>query len=421
LQVFQVKVEVQERMKLKRSIRSAAIILCLTAWLFSMAYPALAGQGCGSNWLGSDVNDKDFWVSQNQNKGVSSPGMSASANTVGTANAGTAAARTANIGSVNGGQSSLIQDLKPDKSGPQMAGASITWTANATDAQKALLYKFLLKGPSTGNQVVEKTGWTEDNSWTWNTNASDLGESQVEVRVRSDKYLGSDANGFEESKSAKYTITTKDIEEVTPPAPVESNPHPKSRTADSLSTKSKPRLAPDERARAPAVNSNGPNMSMPDPTPKTLVKAEDTTIEESNGEEAATATESEFPEAEAPFESESSEPGALDMGGKWTIKFPGLGSSLELVLIQTGERVMGSGTLSEDKTKIPVTASGSVSRNRIELDAKTVVGDYVNKIDKSYNIKLAKSGDGSFSGSYEAYEGEKFKGEGNATAIRPGL
>jgi hypothetical protein len=108
------------------------------------------------------------------------------------------------------------------------------------------------------------------------------------------------------------------------------------------------------------------------------------------------------------------------MGGKWTIKFAGLGSSLELVLIQTGERLMGSGTLNEGKTKIPVTASGSVSRNRLELDVKTVVGDYVNQIDKSYNIKLAKS-EGAFSGSYEAYEGEKFLSEGNATAVMPGL
>lgn len=406
-------------MRLKRSIRFAAVMLCLAAWLFSMSYPALAGQGCGSNWLGSDVNDKDFWVSKNQNKGVSSPGMSASATTVGTANAGTPVARTVNIGSVNGDQSSLIQDLNPDKAGPQMAGASIIWTANATDTEKGLLYQFLLKGPSTANQAVEKTGWIPGNSWTWNTTESDVGESLVEVRVRSDKYLGSDASGFEESKSAKYTITTKDIEEVAPSAPVEDNPHPEQRTADVLSTKNKPRLAPDERSRAPPGNPNGPNMSMPDPTPKPLVESDDAAVEDSSVKEAA--TESELLEADSSFESESTESSALDMGGKWTIKFPGLGSSLELVLIQTGERIMGSGTLSEGNTKIPLTASGSVSRNKIELDAKTVVGDYVNQIDKSYSIELSMSGDGSFSGSYEAYEGEKFTGEGNATAVRPGL
>jgi hypothetical protein len=403
-------------MKLKRSIRSVAVILCLMAWLFSMAYPALAGQGCGSNWLGSDVNDKDFWVSNNQNKGVSSPSMSTPAATVGTATVGTtvatATAGTANIGSVNSGQPSRIQDLNPDKAGPQMAGTSITWTANATDSKDGLLYKFLLKGPSTEGQTLEKTGWIAKNAWTWNTTPSDVGENQVEVRVRSEKYLGSDANGFNESKSAKYVITTKDVEEVAAPAPVDANPHPESRTADAMDIKNKPRLAPDERPRAPAANPNGPNMSMPDPTPKPLTSTDDTKAGDTSDEEAIT----EYPEVEATVESESSESNVLDMGGKWTIKFAGLGSSLE-----TGERIMGSGTLNEGQTKIPVTASGSASRNRIELDAKTVVGDYVNQIDKSYNIKLAKSDDGSYSGSYEAYNGEKFISEGNATAVRPGL
>lgn len=397
-------------MRLKRSLRSAAIILCLMAWLFSMAYPALAGQGCGTNWLGSDSNDKDFYVSKNQNKGVSSPGMSVSAANVGS--------NTATIGSVNVGKSSLIQDLNPDKAGPQMAGAVITWTANATGSKDGLLYKFLLKGPSTEGQVIEKTGWIAENTWTWNTTPSDVGENQVEVRVRTGKYLGSDANGFDESKSTKYVITTQEVEEVAPPAPVDPNPHPKSRTAEVSDKETKPRFAPDERPKPPLGNPNGPNMSMPDPTPKSLVETKDSTVGDTSVEDAT--AELEFPEVESPFEPEPSESNVLDMGGKWTIKFAGLGSALELVLIQTGERLMGSGTLNEGKTKIPVTASGSVSRNRLELDVKTVVGDYVNQIDKSYNIKLAKS-EGDFSGSYEAYEGEKFISEGNATAVMPGL
>jgi len=401
-------------MKLKRSMRSAAILLCLVAWLFFLAYPAFAGQGCGSNWLGSDANDKDFWVSKNQNKGISSPSAGASTASLSTASASVS---TATIGSGKSGQSSsLIQDLNPDKQSPQMAGSVITWTANATGSQEGVLYKFLLKGPSTEGTIIEKTGWIAENTWTWNTTPADVGENQIEVRVRSGKYIGSDPNGFDESKSANYIITTQDVVEVAQaqPAPVDPNPHPEARTADTTSEVTKPRLAPDERPRQAAGNPNGPNMSMPDPTPKPLVKAEDTEVEDVAVED--------FPEVEAPFETpfETSKPKALDMGGKWTIKLEGLGSSLELVLIQTGERIMGSGTLNEGKTKIPVTASGSVSRNRLELDAKTVVGDYVNQIDKSYNMKLAES-DGTFTGSYEAYEGEKFISEGNATAVKPGL
>lgn len=396
-------------MKLKRSMRSVAILLCLIVWLLCLVYPAFAGQGCGTNWLGSDANDKDFWVSKNQNKGISSPSAGASTASVSTASSSVS---TATIGSGKSSQSSLIQDLNSDKQSPQMAGAAIKWTANATGSQEGALYKFLLKGPSTEGLVVDKTGWISENTWTWNTTPADVGENQIEVRVRSGRYIGSDPNGFDESKSAKYVITTEDVEEVAKPVPVDPNPHPDARTADASSKATKPRIAPDERPKQLAGgNPNGPNMSMPDPTPKPLVEAEDTAVED----ETETV---DFPEVEAPVE--PSEPRTLDMGGKWTIKFDGLGSSLELVLIQTGERIMGSGTLNEGKTKIPVTASGSVSKNRLELDIKTVVGDYVNQIDKSFNVKLAES-DGDFSGSYEAYEGEKFVSEGNATAIEPGL
>jgi hypothetical protein len=405
-------------MRLKRLMRSIAILLCLVSWLFFLVYPAFAGQGCGTNWLGSDSNDQDFWVSKNQNSGITSPSVGASTASVSTVGSGvsTATVGSARIGSTNTGsgkssQSSLIQGLNPDKQSPQMAGSVIVWTANATSSQEGALYKFLLKGPSTEGMVIEKTGWTAENTWTWNTTPADVGENQIEVRMRSGKYVGSDPNGFDESVSAKYTITTEDVKEVAEPAPVDPNPHPETRTADTTSKVTKPRTAPDERPRLPATGDpNGPNMTMPDPTPKPLVKAEDTVVEDVAVED--------FPEVEAPVEASKSK--ALDMGGKWTIKFEDLGSSMELVLIQTGERVMGSGTLNEGKTKIPVTASGSVSRNRLELDAKTVVGDYVNQIDKSYNVKLAES-DGSFTGSYEAYEGEKFISEGNATAVKPGL
>ncbi len=443
-------------MRLKRSIRSAAILLCLMAWLFCLTYPALAGQGCGTNWLGSDANDKDFWVSKNQNKGISSPGASVSTATVGSANTGSANtnsdntnsdntssdntssanansannnsanigsdnASSTNISSGNAGQSSITQGLNPDKPSPQMAGSVVIWIAGATSSQKGVLYKFLLKGPSTEGMLVDKTSWIPENTWIWNTTAADVGENQIEVRMRSGRYLGSDANGYDESRTAKYIITTETAEEdVETPAPIDPNPHPKSRTADvaiektkTTIEKTKPRVAPDERPKQPAGNPNGPNMSMPDPNPKPLVSAEDTNVEANVEEEVA-----DFPEVEAPVV--QSKPRVLDMGGKWTVKFEDLGSTLELILIQTGERLMGSGTLSEGKTKIPVTASGSVSRGKLQLEAKTVVGDYVNQIDKSFEMELAESGS-AFSGSYEAYEGEKLLSEGNATALKPGL
>lgn len=412
-------------MRLKKSLRSAAILLCLTAWLFCLAYPALAGQGCGTNWLGSDANDKDFWVSKNQNKGISSPVVGVSTATVGSANTGsadtnsvnnnpdnTSNASSDNTGSANLGQSSMAQGLNPDKPSPQMAGSVVIWVAGATSSQKGILYKFLLKGPSTEGMLVDKTGWMPENTWIWNTTAADVGENQIEVRMRSGKYLGSDANGYDESRTAKYVITTENAEEVATPAPVDPFPHPKSRTADVTIEKTKPRVAPDERPKAlPAGNPNGPNMSMPDPTPKPLVSAEDTAVDTTVEEEVV-----DFPEVDTPVVQSRSR--ALDMDGKWTINLEGLGSTLELTLFPMGEGFMGSGNLIEGKTKIPVTAIVSVSRDKLQLEAKTVIGDYVNKVDKSFDIELAESGS-IFSGSYEAYEGEKFLSEGNATASKP--
>ena len=58
--------------------------------------------------------------------------------------------------------------------------------------------------------------------------------------------------------------------------------------------------------------------------------------------------------------------------------------------------------------------------NSITLDVKTVVGEYVNKIDKHYNLELVKV-ERMISGTYEAYSGEDFAGKGNATASRIGL
>ncbi len=91
---------------------------------------------------------------------------------------------------------------------------------------------------------------------------------------------------------------------------------------------------------------------------------------------------------------------------------------MELILIQTGSSLMGSGTLIGE-TKIPLTASGSADNGQVKLNAKTVIGKYVNQIDKHYEMDLLLS-DGALSGSYQAYSGESSVGKGHATATRPG-
>jgi hypothetical protein len=68
-------VEVRTKMKSGLMLLSFIVLFSLAA-LFLAASPALAGVGCGSNWLGSDNNDQDFWVSKNQNLGSSGVDLS---------------------------------------------------------------------------------------------------------------------------------------------------------------------------------------------------------------------------------------------------------------------------------------------------------------------------------------------------------
>ena len=391
-----VMVEVLGKMKLKIRKIHAISLFCIIVLLFLITYPALAGQGCGTNWMGDTSSDKDFWVSKNQKQGITGPSESGtSAASVSIKTLGAAATKTSGP--------SLIKSLTPDKPSPQTAGTSITWTAGVDDQNKEKLsYNFFLKGPSTSGQFIEQTGWIDANSWTWNSSDKDVGENQIEVEVKS-----SGSENIDDNLTVSFVVTAKNptnaaSSDSSSPPP---DSHPISRTGGSI--KNKPRLAPDERPRLPVTNPTGPNMSMPEPSPKSSAATESTVDQQTDVQAEETSFEEEQPQV-------------ADLGGKWTIRLEDMGNTLDLVLIQSGETIMGSGTLKEQNTKIPVTASGSVDGNSITLDVKTVVGEFVNKIDKSYDLELVKV-ERMISGTYEAYSGEDSAGKGNATASRIGL
>ena len=92
-----------------------------------------------------------------------------------------------------------VRDLIPDRQSPQPPGSIITWTADCTQkrfckgcdpgtfsemAPMEILYKFRLKGPATGNQWQDKTGWTSQNTWNWITTRSDAGDNSVGVDAK---------------------------------------------------------------------------------------------------------------------------------------------------------------------------------------------------------------------------------------------
>ena len=95
-------------------------------------------------------------------------------------------------------QPPVIASMVSDKSSPQDAGTSITWTVKASDPENgSLLYRFLLRGKTVSE-------WSSANSWTWTTTSEDIGENQIEVQVRDGKHAL--INGFDDRKTSNFDI-----------------------------------------------------------------------------------------------------------------------------------------------------------------------------------------------------------------------
>jgi hypothetical protein len=406
-------------MKCKILSLCIAVLFCLAALPFLLS-PAAFGEGCGTNPLGDTSGDTDFYVSKNQNQGVS--GASSTAQSA-------PAKAAVTLGAVaKADQKATIQSINPDKLSPQSPGTAIVWKVEASNPNnEKMLYNYWLMGPATNGQLTDETGWIAESSWTWNTTDADAGENQIEVQV-----MRAGSAGFEDSKVQSYVIAANSQNgdatavDVTPLAgiAVASNTtsntastsvsdtassavdaHPESKTPDPISDR--PRVAPDERSRAPPTIS-GPNMQMPDTKPTPLPQA---TSQATTQAVVETATA-------MPVQVEPQEPEFMEAEGKWTIKLDNGGATLNpLTIIQTGGSIMGMGTLNEQNKKLQVSAKGSVSKNSMSLEAWTIVSEYGNKIDEHIELELVKV-DRVISGSYKMYSGEDLIGKGNATASR---
>ena len=107
---------------------------------------------------------------------------------------------------------------------------------------------------------------------------------------------------------------------------------------------------------------------------------------------------------------------AIDLAGKWRVmlgKSPAEQNTIDLILIQNGDRLQGYGTLLEGGSDIPATATGSISDKGMSLDVKL----RSQKKDYRLDMALVKS---ELLGSYELYAMEKLAENGNATASRSG-
>jgi len=114
-----------------------------------------------------------------------------------------------------------------------------------------------------------------------------------------------------------------------------------------------------------------------------------------------------------------SEVAGIDLAGKWMLRMAGehdeqgAGKIMEIILIQTADRLQGYGTLLDEDTEIPATATGSISQDDINLDIK------LTEQRENYRLSLTLVGS-QLEGSYQLYDMQKLSESGNATATRSG-
>lgn len=99
-----------------------------------------------------------------------------------------------------------VTSFSPDKISLQDYGTTITWRATSSDSNgDTIYYRFLLSGPSTSNVLKIMQNWSTDNTWSWITSSSDIGENVAKVQVRDGEHAWVD--GFDAEKVASFTIT----------------------------------------------------------------------------------------------------------------------------------------------------------------------------------------------------------------------
>ena len=95
-------------------------------------------------------------------------------------------------------QNPVLQELKPDKTNPQIQGSEVTWTAQAIDPDgDKIFYKFL-------QNDKEVTDWSLSNLWTMNKYTTSPGDYTIKVLVRDGKHASMDS--FDGFLNATFTL-----------------------------------------------------------------------------------------------------------------------------------------------------------------------------------------------------------------------
>jgi hypothetical protein len=117
----------------------------------------------------------------------------------------------------------------------------------------------------------------------------------------------------------------------------------------------------------------------------------------------------------------------MDISGKWLIQLNGTAnSSAEVILIQSKsfaddgkDRIQGYGNINENSLITPLTATGSLSNDTLDLELKLGASNGASKLNKKYVLKMTLA-EKILLGRYEIYSTDVLSGNGNATATRSG-
>jgi hypothetical protein len=117
----------------------------------------------------------------------------------------------------------------------------------------------------------------------------------------------------------------------------------------------------------------------------------------------------------------------LDLSGKWYVKLNGTANTTsDLILVQSTDlsedgkdRIQGYGNLKADSLTIPLTGTGLLSNDTLDMGLKLESGSGASKSIEKYVLRLSMV-ENTLSGSYELYNSDVLTGKGNATATRFG-
>lgn len=76
-------------------------------------------------------------------------------------------------------------ELSADPASPSLKGAAVTFKAKGAGGTGKYEYRFLKKGPATGEKWVRIRDYSPEGTWTWEPTAEDVGSNRIAVLVRS--------------------------------------------------------------------------------------------------------------------------------------------------------------------------------------------------------------------------------------------